>query len=182
LGSMIVVVLCPLQNIARESKFGKSCNGSFRSIMRGRISPGFSWFRGYVGMIEPIKRVVQIGIGSQCEREPAFARGVAVDAKIAFGPLQKGRRHWIKFNEDGAIRTESPRVRERGENSFSTINGAKSEHALGDHAGPGEQFGFEKGGPSARLFRDRQKLRPRDRRFPANCLGFRGPHRFSRPA
>ena len=133
-------------------------------------------------MTEPIQNIVQVWIRIQSEGEPAFAGGVGADAEVAFGSLQKSWRHGIEFQKDGSIWTESSRVRERGENSFSTINGAKSEHALGDHAGPGEQFGFEKGGPSARLFRDRQKLRPRDRRFPANCLGFRGPHRFSRPA
>src|ERR1700722_19563836 len=90
LGSMSVVDLCPLQNTAGESRFGKSCNGGFRPIIPGWISAGFSWFRSLVGIIEPFERVVQISIGSRCEREPACARGVAADSEVAFGPLQKG--------------------------------------------------------------------------------------------
>ena len=101
-----------------------------------------------------------------------------MDAEIAFSAIQKSWGHGIIFNEDGGIRTESTGVGERGEDSFSTIKGLQAEHSLGDYAGPGEQFGFEQGRPAARLFRDGQKFWPRDSRFPTNCLGFRGPHRF----
>jgi hypothetical protein len=52
-------------------------------------------------------------------------------------------------------------VGEGGKDSFSTIKSAESEHALGDHAGPGEQFGFEQGGPAARLLRSGEEFRPR---------------------
>src|SRR5882672_6304812 len=88
-----------IQNLA------KSCRGSFRPIIPGWNSARFSRFRGFVGMTEPIQRVVEVGIGSQCEREPAFARGVALYAKIALGPLQKSRGHGIEFQQDAGVRT-----------------------------------------------------------------------------
>ena len=98
-----------------------------------------------VGMVEPLKRVVQVGIGIQCEREPSLAGRIGVEAAVAFGSLQNGRRHGIKFQKDGGIGTESPGAWKGGEDSFSTIQSAETEHALGDHAGPGEDFGFEQG-------------------------------------
>src|SRR5260221_908366 len=112
LGSMIVVVLCPLQSTARESKFGKSCNGGSRPIKTRRISAEFSWFRSFVGMTEPIQRVVQISIGIKCEREPAFARGVGVDAAVAFGTFLDSGGQGIEFQEDGGGWTEAAGVGE----------------------------------------------------------------------
>src|SRR5580700_4434557 len=141
-------------------------------------APG-SFSGSFVGAVEPLERVVQVRIGTQCEREPSITRGVPGDAAVAFGSLRKGRRHDFHLKKDRGVGTESPGVGESGENSYATIKGAESEHALDDHAGPGEQFGFEQGRPAPRLFRDGQKLRPRGRRFLALCRRLIGFHRHA---
>jgi len=130
--------------------------------VEGSRSPGvssrISSSRGFVGMVEPPERIAQIGIGIQCKREPSFARGVGVEADVVFGSFQKRRQYGIKFQKDGGVWTEPPGVGEGGKDSFSAIKCAEPEHALGDHTGPGEQFGFEQGRPSAHFFGDGQEL------------------------
>src|SRR5882757_1860680 len=195
LGSMSLVVLCLLQLTARGQKLATIRDRRFGDVTSPRpvppsgeasrspwLSSRFWSLCGFVGTVEPLQRVVQVHIGTQCKREPSFARRIAVEAGVAFGSLQKGRRHRIKFQKDGGLGTESAGVGESGEDFLPAIEGAESEHALGDHGGPGEQFGFEHCRPAARLFRNGQEFGARDSRFLANRLGFRGPHRLSTPA
>ena len=125
---------------------------------------------------------MQIRIGRQSEREPSLARRIGADPGVAPGSLHDAGRHRIKFQKDGGVGTESPGVGESGEDSFAPIKGPESEHALGDHPGPGEQFGFEQGRPAARLFRDRQEFGPRGSLLLALCRGLSGSHKFSIPA
>jgi len=133
-------------------------------------------------MIEPPEGVVQVRIGTQCERKPSFARRIGVEAGVAFGSLQECRRHGIKFQKDGGVRTESSGVREGGEDSFSTIKGAESEHALCEHTGPGEQFRFEQRRASSAMGRSLGRWRAGFLRFAFGLEFFiQAQRRTSRP-
>src|SRR6266478_4194473 len=195
LGSMSLVVLCLLQLTARGQKLATIRDRRFGDVTSPWpvppsaeasrspwLSSRFCSLCGFVGAVEPLQRVVQVRIGTQCKREPSFARRIAVEAGVAFGSLRKGRRHRIKFKKDGGHGTEAAGVGESGEDFLPAIKGAESEHALGDHGGPGEQLEFEQRRPAPRLFRDRQEFGSWAGRFLANRLGFRGPHRLSTPA
>jgi len=123
----------------------------------------------------------KISVGIQREREPSVAGRVAVDAAVAPGRVAIAAAAWDRISEETeASGTESPGVREGGEDSFSTIKGAEAEHTLGvSRPGQEEQLGFEQGRPAARLFRKQAGASAAGAAgFWRITFGFCGSHRF----
>src|SRR5258705_12359367 len=113
LGFMSLVVLCLLQLTARGQKLATIRDRRFGDVTppwpvppsaEASRSPWLSsrfWsLCGFVGTVEPLQRVVQVRIGTQCKREPSFARRIAVEAGLGFGPPEKGRGGGVKFKEE----------------------------------------------------------------------------------
>jgi len=124
-------------------------------------------------VVEPPERVAQVGFGIQRKGEPTCAgnaRG-GVEARVGLGALQERGQHGIEFQNEGGCRADSACAGERGEYSFSFIDGAEAKHGLCSHAGPGEEFRFEQRRPLAHLFGNGEEFRPRASRLLTICLG-----------